>query len=70
MKGCAFNNTVCSILPDLQSIPVYPGIQVQMYSLIPSVQFPPFSQGLDMQSLTSIMETIKSFISKFYYVDC
>ena len=57
----AFYNTVCSSLPVSQFVPVYPGIQVQLYSLTPSVQFPSFSQGLGMQSLTSKTETIKAF---------
>ena len=33
--------------------PMYPETQVQLYSLMPSVQFPPFLQVLDKQSSTS-----------------
>ena len=53
IKGHSFNKAICSSLPVSQSVPVYPVTQLQIYSLTPSVQFPPFSQGLGMQSLTS-----------------
>ena len=47
------SNLVYNSVPVSQSVPVYPGTQAQLYSLMPSVQFPPLSQGLAMQSLTS-----------------
>ena len=42
------------VLPVSQLSPVYPGTQSQVYDFIPSVQVPPFSQGLDIQSSMSI----------------
>ena len=65
--GCRFNNKVCSSPPVSQSIPVYPGIQVQRYSLTPYVQFPPFSQGLGMQSLPSETKWYKDLLLSSYF---
>ena len=56
---------IYSSLPVSQSTPVYPKTHIQIYSLTPSVQFPPFWQESGMQSLTSGMKMTERVVIKF-----
>ena len=52
-------------LPISQLPPVYPGTQVQVYELIPSLHVPPFWQGLESHSLIS-KEKIQTLYQIFW----
>ena len=47
-------------------LPEYPESQLQVYELIPSMQVPPFWQGLEAQSSMSIGKIIFAYYDWFF----